>query len=57
MISNMRSALSGVRLAGFSTMVFPAASAGAIFQTAIMNGKFQGMICPQTPIGSRWTKL
>ena len=31
----------------------PAASAGAIFQLAIVNGKFHGVITPTTPIGSR----
>ena len=35
------------------TIVQPAAKAGAIFQAAIKNGKFQGIICPTTPIGSR----
>jgi ABC-type antimicrobial peptide transport system permease subunit len=33
--------------------VLPAASAGASFHAAINNGKFHGMIWPQTPIGSR----
>ena len=51
--SPSRSALSGVCSAGFSTMVQPAASAGAIFHTAISSGKFQGMIWPTTPTGSR----
>ena len=32
-------------------------SAGATFQIAIMNGKFQGMIPAQTPMGSRLTKF
>ena len=45
------SAVSGVVSAGFSTTVFPQARAGAIFQAAISNGKFQGMICPTTPSG------
>ncbi len=31
----------------------PAARAGAIFQAAMSSGKFQGMICPTTPMGSR----
>jgi hypothetical protein len=43
----------GVSVAGFSTSVLPVASAGPIFHTAIMSGKFHGMICPHTPIGSR----
>ena len=37
--------------------MLPAAKAGAIFQAAIKNGKFQGIICPTTPIGSLRTKL
>jgi hypothetical protein len=45
------SAVSGVVSAGFSTVVFPAASAGASFHAAIRRGKFHGMICPATPIG------
>ncbi len=47
------SAVSGVSSAGFSTSVLPAASAGAIFQQAIVSGKFQGTISPTTPSGSR----
>ena len=38
---------------GFSTIVQPAASAGAIFTTIWLIGQFQGVIRPQTPIGSR----
>ena len=34
----------GVLSAGFKTTVFPAANAGASFQTAIKIGKFQGII-------------
>ena len=48
-----RSAVSGVSSAGFSTIVLPAASAGAIFHDAIASGKFHGVISPTTPIGSR----
>ena len=51
--SPKRSADSGVCSAGFSTIVQPAASAGAIFHAAIISGKFQGMIWPTTPTGSR----
>ena len=51
-ISAKASAVSGVNSAGFSTTVLPAASAGAIFQDSISNGKFHGMICPQTPTGA-----
>ncbi len=46
-------AVSGVSSAGFSTIVLPAASAGATFQDAITSGKFQGTISPTTPSGSR----
>ena len=44
---------SGVCSAGLSTKVHPAASAGAIFCTAIIRGKFHGTICAATPTGSR----
>ena len=46
------SAVSGVYSAGFSTTVFPVASAGAIFHASINSGKFQGMTCPITPQAS-----
>src|SRR5512144_282923 len=39
--------------AGLSTTVFPQASAGAIFQTASISGKFHGVMAPTTPTGSR----
>ena len=42
--SPRRSALSGVCSAGLSTIVQPAASAGAIFHAVISNGKFHGTI-------------
>ena len=49
-----RTADSGVcSAAGFSTIVQPAASAGASFHAAIISGKFHGMIWPTTPTGSR----
>ena len=51
--SPSRNAVSGVCSAGFSTTVFPAASAGPSFHAAISNGKFHGMICPITPTASR----
>ena len=38
---------------GFSTIVQPAASAGATLQAIWFSGQFQGVIMPQTPIGSR----
>ena len=50
--SAKRSAVSGVNSAGFSTTVFPAASAGAIFHASMSSGKFHGMICPTTPTGT-----
>ena len=46
-------AVSGVSDAGLKTTAFPATSAGAIFQHGIATGKFQGVIAPTTPIGSR----
>ena len=51
-ISASSSAVSEVCSAGLSTMVQPAASAGAIFWQAIISGKFHGTICAQTPTGS-----
>src|SRR5215207_7397381 len=51
--SPRRSAESGVSSATLSTTVQPVVSAGASFQAAISSGKFQGMICPTTPTGSR----
>jgi len=45
----------GVCSAGLSTIVLPAASAGASFHTAMRIGKFHGMIWPTTPSGSwKW---
>ncbi len=46
-----------MKLAGFSTTQLPAAIAGAIFQPAMRNGKFQGTIPEHTPKGSRRTML
>ena len=51
MISASFNAVNEVVSAGFSTTVLPVAIAGAIFQAAINNGKFHGMICPATPNG------
>ena len=45
------SAESGVALAGFSTIVQPAASAGPALRGIIAIGKFHGVIAAQTPIG------
>src|SRR5204863_8216994 len=43
----------GVYEAGFTTIVFPQARAGAIFHVAITNGKFHGVMSAHTPTGSR----
>ena len=51
-ISASNNAVKGVVSAGLRTTVFPAAKAGAIFHAAINNGKFHGVICPTTPMGS-----
>ena len=45
------SADSGVWLAGLTTMVQPAASAGPALRVIIAAGKFHGVIAAQTPIG------
>src|SRR6202166_3737970 len=45
------SAVSGVSLAGFSTTVQPAASAGDTLRGIIEHGKFQGVLAPQPPMG------
>ena len=52
-ISPKRRAERGVCSAGFKTTVHPVAKAGPSFHAAINRGKFQGMICPTTPAGSR----
>ena len=39
--------------AGFMTTVLPKASAGAAFHAGMAIGKFQGVINPNTPSGSR----
>ena len=44
------SAEKGVSLAGLSTMVQPAASAGATLRVIIAAGKFQGVMAAQTPM-------
>jgi hypothetical protein len=43
----------GVRVAGFSTTVFPQIRAGRIFHDGIAIGKFHGVMMPQTPMGWR----
>ena len=42
----------GVEELLLSTVQHPEASTGASFHAAIRKGKFQGTICPTTPIGS-----
>src|SRR3989304_4571279 len=51
------SAESGVCSAGFSTIVQPAASAGADFRVGIAAGKFQGVIPAVTPTASFVTTI
>ena len=51
------SAVSGVCSAGFSTIVQPAASAGADLRVGIAAGKFHGVIPAVTPIGSFVTTM
>ena len=46
-------ALSGVSSDGLSTAVQPVRSAGITFSTIWFIGQFQGVISPQTPMGSR----
>ena len=45
--------MAGVSGDGFQMMVLPATSAGKIFQEGTAIGKFQGVIRPTTPDGSR----
>ena len=47
------SAVSGVSSDGLWMTALPAAKDGAIFQLAIVSGKFHGVITPTTPSGSR----
>ena len=54
-ISAKTMASSGAISLGFSTMVQPAASAGATLQVIWLSGQFQGVISPTTPIGSLTT--
>ncbi len=50
------SALSGVSLAGLTTTVQPAASAGPTLRVIIAIGKFHGVIAAHTPIGCLMTR-
>jgi hypothetical protein len=47
----MARAVSGVSLAGLSTTVQPAASAGPILRVAMAAGKFHGVTRTQMPTG------
>ncbi len=55
--SHSASAEYGVCVAGFSTIVQPAASAGPHFRVIIAAGKFHGVIAAVTPIGSFSTMM
>ena len=50
-------AVSGVSLAGLSTTVQPAASAGPILRVAMAAGKFHGVTSTLTPTGCRCTRI
>src|SRR5262245_18159287 len=50
-------AVNGLHSAGLSTTVHPAASAGATFHVASINGAFQGVINTAGPLGSQLTWL
>jgi len=51
------SAENGVALAGLSTIVQPAASAGPALRVIIAIGKFHGVIAAHTPIGCLRTSM
>ena len=51
----IRAAVSGVALAGLTTLVQPAAIAGPSLRVIIAAGKFQGVIAAVTPTGWRST--
>src|SRR5688572_29412603 len=53
MISAIVQAQPGTSSAGLNTTQLPYAKAGAIFHAGIAIGKFQGVISPTTPSGSR----
>ena len=57
MISAKMIALIGAISEGFSTIVLPAARAGATLQTIWFSGQFHGVISPHTPIGSLTTSV
>ena len=47
----------GVCVAGFNTMVQPAASAGPALRVIIADGKFHGVMAATTPTGWRSTRI
>jgi hypothetical protein len=49
-----RSVLSGVNGEGLMTTVLPVRMPGTMCQIAMISGKFQGVIEPTTPSGSRF---
>ena len=55
--SHRANAEKGVALAGFSTIVQPAAKAGPALRVIIAAGKFHGVIAAQTPTGSLVTTM
>src|SRR3954469_10237238 len=55
--SHKASAENGVAVAGFNTIVHPAASAGPALRVISAAGKFHGVIAAQTPIGSFKTTM
>src|SRR4029077_5024086 len=55
--SAIASAEYGVMVAGLSTMVQPAGSAGPDLRVIIALGKFHGVIAAHTPIGSLMTTM
>ena len=57
MISAKMMPVIGATSLGFSTMVQPAAMAGATLQAIWFSGQFQGVIRPTTPMPSRTTRV
>src|SRR5580704_15361393 len=55
--SHKANAENGVAVAGFNTIVQPAAKAGPALRVIIAAGKFHGVIAAQTPIGSLVTTM
>src|SRR6185437_5144066 len=55
--SHNAKAENGVAVAGFNTIVQPAARAGPALRVIIAAGKFHGVIAAQTPIGSLVTTM